>query len=767
MKIAFYTSTKDNKPRHAELDWTQLRALLTTHRRSQCPKTPCDKKCPAKDGLAWSPVDIGEHRNKDFVNAVTLAVFDLDHLKAEQLAPLNDLESSGYAYALHTTHSYRPPLFSLRLIMPLSRPVLPREWPTVRAAAEAMLRVPVDPATKDLSRIYFLPDAPEGAECFAESAEGKPLDVDALLASARTRPLLAVPPPVAPSSPVDSESGALDMQHLSTLLRRHARPENKALIARVLRGEALAPIGSQDTTLQQLMSTVAFCLPNNTADAAIVELLRPCFAATDWGEGTEHLVAEALKKLHRARARKVERDEKRLAENHALAALLETPAQPLLPVDEGQPAPEAWGKALLTYETRDGETRLRNCEANIYAILLHSPEWRGTLRFNEVTKEIEHAGSPLRADVHQDGLDAEIAVWLQGSSYGRLGLMPRPAQVRDVLRQVAHANAYDPLRDYLEGLVWDGTPRIDAFLERYLGASGDTEHLRTIGPKWLISAVARALKPGCKVDTVLILEGAQGLRKSTAFRVLAGAWYSDATLDIGHKDSAALASQFWVIELAELDAVRRASDVQALKAYVSRSEDTYRPPYGRVTVRTARRCVFVGTTNSEEYLRNDPSGYRRWWPVRCTSIDIEALRADRAQLWAEAVARFQKGEKWWLTEEEAARAESQARERSETPNDGKRDAIVQWLLRMPPARRPVEVPLLTVAEEALSVLKGNLNAVTDREIASVLRDLGFRKRIQSVATVRRRVWVVPEALRTAPEERAPALVNTGAQFERD
>ncbi|RYZ16493.1 MAG: DNA primase, partial [Myxococcaceae bacterium] len=134
-------------------------------------------------------------------------------------------------------------------------------------------------------------------------------------------------------------------------------------------------------------------------------------------------------------------------------------------------------------------------------------------------------------------------------------------------------------------------------------------------------------------------------------------------------------------------------------------------------------------------------------------IDIEALKVDRAQLWAEAVARFRQGEKWWLSEEEVPRAESQAKERSETPNDGKRDAIVQWLLRMPPARRPVDVPLLTVAEEALGVMKGNLNAATDREIASVLRDLGFRKRIQSVASVRRRVWVVPETLRTAPEDR--------------
>ncbi|AGC44565.1 virulence-associated protein E domain-containing protein [Myxococcus stipitatus DSM 14675] len=757
MRVAFYESAQDNVPRVEDVTWPQLRALFTTHRRSQCPQSPCPSRCPAKNGPAWSPVDISERRRNENVRAVTLAVFDLDHLTAEQLAPLDELERGGYAFALHSTHSHRPPDYCLRLIMPLSRPVLPREWPAVRTAALALLRVPADPATKDLSRLYYLPDAPEGAEPFAESTDGRPLDVDELLASARAG-LPVTASPSAPSAPMDAASTTTDQHHLGSLLRRHARPENKALIGRVLRGQPLAPRGSQDTTLQQLMSTVAFCLPTDTPDAAIVELLRPCYAATDWEQGTEHLISEALKKLHRARVRKTERDAKRLVEHQALWERLGistraiTSTSELTPTDEGQADPDEWMKQLVTYETRE-ETRLRNLEANIYTVLLHAPEWRGALRFNEVTKELELSGSPLRADVRPDELDSEIAVWFQNSEYGRLGLNPKPSHVREVLRIVARQNAYDPLRDYLEGLVWDGKPRIDTFLERYLGATGDTEHLRTIGPKWLISAVARALRPGCKVDTVLILEGPQGLQKSTAFRILAGEWFSDAPLDIGNKDSAALASQFWVQEMAELETVRRAADVQALKAYVSRNEDIYRPPYGRVTVRTPRRCVLVGTTNSEEYLRNDPSGYRRWWPVRCTSIDIAALKQDRAQLWAEAVVRFHQGEQWWLTEDQAERAEAQAKERSETPNDGKRDAIVQWLTRMSPARRPAEVPLLQVAEEALGVPKGQLNAATDREIASVLRDLGFRNRIQCVSGVRRRVWVVPEALRNAPEEK--------------
>jgi predicted P-loop ATPase len=220
-----------------------------------------------------------------------------------------------------------------------------------------------------------------------------------------------------------------------------------------------------------------------------------------------------------------------------------------------------------------------------------------------VSKQLEVEGGPLpRGTNPAEGLDVEIAVWFQRSTLGRVGLLPKPGMVRDVLMQVARANSHDPLRDYLEALKWDGTPRLDDVLtRRYFGAEGDVEHLRCIGPKWAISAVARALKPGCKVDTVLILEGPQGLKKSTAFRMLGGGWFCDAPIDVNNKDSAALASQFWILELAELDTFRKAN-TEALKAFLSRNEDTYRPPYGRVNISTPRRCVIVGTTNGDDYL---------------------------------------------------------------------------------------------------------------------------------------------------------------------
>ena len=169
-----------------------------------------------------------------------------------------------------------------------------------------------------------------------------------------------------------------------------------------------------------------------------------------------------------------------------------------------------------------------------------------------------------------------------------------------------------------------------------------------------------------KVDTVLILEGQQGLRKSSALAVLGGEWFCDTAIDIANKDSWALVGSKWIFELAEMQTVRGSRDVDALKGFITRREDVYRPPYGRVAVKSPRRAVFVGTTNAAEYLKHDPSGYRRFWPVDCGDrIDLEGLKRDRDQLWAEAVVRLKAGEQWWLTDSEAKLAEAQAEERAE------------------------------------------------------------------------------------------------------
>ncbi|WP_338865162.1 VapE domain-containing protein [Myxococcus stipitatus] len=752
--MAFFDNVWDKVAKPHDVTWDELVELLTTHVTTSC--APCiGHKCPAKKAQrCWAPVDMGPQRNDDNVCAVTVAVFDLDGVSSEQIAAASSgLE--GYAAIFHTTHGHRPGHASLRVVVRLSRPVLPDEWKEVREAAEKLLALPADPNTKNLSRMYLLPNNSGEHEFIANSTEGRPLDVDALLVTAAPAPR-----PV-PSRPGAADlNGPTDVFELRAKLRRVRQPEHAEIIRRALAGEPLAEQGMQDNTLNKLMSSAAFALPLETPEEIVIELFRACFAATDWDEGTEHLCEQATLKLRRHRERRQKQNVKSVSDNEALWSSLGTKKPAAAPAEDvSEEDSDAWRKELITTETPTG-TRLKNCEANLHTVLTRSPEWRGTIRFNAVTKDLEYSGGPLPEGTPVEGMDGDIAFWFQRSEYGRLGLFPRAAHVREVLRQVAMKNTYDPLRDYLEGLVWDGVPRADTMLEHYFGAQGDTEHLRTISGKWLISAVARALRPGCKVDTVLILEGPQGLRKSSAFRVLAGEWFCDAPINVRDKDSAALASRHWQIEMAEVTTLR-GSDAEELKAYVSRSEDTYRPPYGRVTVKTPRRCVLVGTTNSAEYLRADPSGYRRWWPVRCTRINIDGLREVRDQLWAEAVVRFNAGEKWWLDEEESERAELQAQERSES-NGGPDDSILQWLMTLPPEKR-TELTTEQVARDALLLTTpGQIPRAVRIDVGRALRRIGFQRAQRRIAGVQTWVYLAPESIRTAPQQTGSSIARSSA-----
>ena len=246
-------------------------------------------------------------------------------------------------------------------------------------------------------------------------------------------------------------------------------------------------------------------------------------------------------------------------------------------------------------------------------------------------------------------------------------IKPALGDVERALQTVARDNGFHPVREYFEPLRGDGTPRLDTWLIDYFHAA-DTPYVRAIGPRWLISSVARIYEPGCQADHVLVLEGPQGKQKSTALRTLAvkDEWFTDRLSNLSSKDAIQEVAGVLIIELAELDILMRTKPA-AYKAFLTRRHDRFRPVYGRHMVLWKRQCVFAGTVNppaNGRYL-NDPTGARRFWPVTCRGrIDIDALRRDRDQLWAEAVVRYRRGDPWWLeTEalERLAEAEQQAR----------------------------------------------------------------------------------------------------------
>lgn len=236
---------------------------------------------------------------------------------------------------------------------------------------------------------------------------------------------------------------------------------------------------------------------------------------------------------------------------------------------------------------------------------------------------------------------------------------------------VAREHEFDPVRDYFDGLTWDGVSRLSTWLHDYAGAVdlADTPEgsglVRVYGEKWMMSIVARAYEPGCKVDTMLVLMGGQGARKSSMLRAIApAASFAAVQIDPSDKDSVLRASKFAVVEWPELAGASK-REQEVLKDYFSLQEDRVRPPYARGDLRIPRRTVFAATTNEDDFLR-DATGSRRYWPVRVGQIDLDGLLAIKDQLWAEAVDLYRflsangRDHRWWLTPEQDAERTRQA-----------------------------------------------------------------------------------------------------------
>ena len=222
--------------------------------------------------------------------------------------------------------------------------------------------------------------------------------------------------------------------------------------------------------------------------------------------------------------------------------------------------------------------------------------------------------------VWSDADDVRCAEWLQ-----RREINVAPVIVSRSVGVVARDIRVHPVRNYLNSLRWDGTPRLETWTTTYLGAA-DTPLNRAFGSRWMISAVARIMRPGIKADHMLILEGPQGAKKSSALKALAGEeWFTDELAEIGSKDAAQQMRGTWIIEIAELDAISRA-EVSRIKAFLTRTIDRYRPPYERYVIAVPRQCVFAGSVNPDTYLR-DETGNRRFWPIRCGVIDLDALQS--------------------------------------------------------------------------------------------------------------------------------------------
>lgn len=317
--------------------------------------------------------------------------------------------------------------------------------------------------------------------------------------------------------------------------------------------------------------------------------------------------------------------------------------------EEATDATDTASKSWQDYLQRDDRGAVIPNLANALTALRQAEELAGLVAYDDMLRHTmlqravpgSKTGKFAGLRPMEDADVAAIQEWLQRHELRRLG-KEVAAQAVDL---VGREHRFHPVRDYLDGLRWDGTPRIDKWLSDYLGAE-PTPYTAAIGRWFLIAAVARIMRPGCKADYMMVLEGPQGARKSTACAILGGEWFSDSLPDVtAGKDVAVHLNGKWLIEVAEMSALGKA-EAAALKAFITRDTERYRPPYGREEIIAPRQCLFIGTTNKALYLR-DETGGRRFWPVKVGTIDTEALRRDRDQLFAEAVQAFRAGAQWW------------------------------------------------------------------------------------------------------------------------
>jgi predicted P-loop ATPase len=332
----------------------------------------------------------------------------------------------------------------------------------------------------------------------------------------------------------------------------------------------------------------------------------------------------------------------------------------------------------------------------------------------------------MRSEYPRPIADTDITAIQEWLQLAGLPLVSKDT-VYQAVELVARENTFHPVKDYLESLNWDGTERLDDWLTDCFGAE-KTEYAMAVGRMFMIGMVARIYQPGCQADYMLILEGPQGIFKSTACRALAGEWFSDGMPEnVNSKDAALHLRGKWLVEIAELHHLSRA-ETTALKAFITRRTDIYRPPYGRKEVHRPRQNLFVGTTNKKVYLQ-DPTGGRRFWPVVTGDIDIEFLISLRDQLFAEAVVRYRKGEHWWPDPEfEAKHITSEQEARFE--GDPWEQPIIRHLGERPnrdEAHPDGRATVWEIARAALHLDTQRIGTTETRRITAILEQHGWRR----------------------------------------
>lgn len=449
----------------------------------------------------------------------------------------------------------------------------------------------------------------------------------------------------------------------------------------------------------------------------------PSFA--EWS--ATRLVETEQRKRGRGRTRKTQRSNEEL-HAHVQAVSAREAAERALstPLDEHRlslPAVASGDDEWDSYKLQRSEKgAIKPSYENLVVILSEHPAWAGKIRKNLMTETTELCpNAPVRtAGILSDSHVGEIRYWA-GSTFG---FSARESDVYSAISEVSNRCAYHPIHDWLGGLVCqsEGPSLLDTWLTRFAGVEA-SEYSRAVGRRFMIGLIARAMNPGCKLDTMTVLRGRQGVGKSSLGRALMHnpTWFGEcSTMHMASRDTLLNAHGKWLIEQSELAALKR-TEVEIIKSFLSTSVDQYRAPYGRKSESHPRSFVFVGTTNDDQYLI-DSTGNRRFWPLTVGDrIDIDGLINARDELFAEALVAWRSGDRWWLDSSEEGLA-STPRETVEPDRDPWEHRIVEWL-----GARPEPMTSGRILSDCIGMDIERHDRRAQIRVVAVLRALGYRR----------------------------------------
>lgn len=693
LDIAVGVSRKTKKWKNKKILWSELLSRMEGVTRT--PETVAEYKAMGREQQAEiKDVGgfVGGYCNKGLRSDIrhrSIICLDADFASTDLWDTFHIL--FGNAGAIYSTHKHTPEKPRLRLVIPLARNVTPEEYQAIGRRVAATLGIDqFDDTSYQPQRMMYWPSASQDGEYIFNYSDGQFLDPDAVLATYYDWRDVS-------SWPFSSRCN----EAIKKTATSQKDPLTKGgLVGAFCRAYSIEEAIENFVPVYQPCDGGRYTYTEGSTAAGVVTYdgkFSYSHHATD-PASMQLCNAWDLVRLHKFAGLDADCDPDTRASSRpsykAMSELAAADERVKVQIVEDRMA-EVGADFASEVETPDGEdwrVKLRftekgsiaSCIENVVIILNGDPALAGCVGYNEMNHHIVALRSlPWRKVTSEspwaDSDDADLRYYLE-RLYGLSG----KDKIFDGLNVVAMANKFHPVRDYLNECEWDGVPRLETLLVDYLGAS-DTAYTRAVTRKALVAAVARIFRPGCKFDYMLTIRGRQGLGKSALIAKLGGVWFSDSFTTMQGKDAYEQVQGVWLMEIGELAGMRKA-EAETIKLYISKQCDRFRPAYGRRLQEFPRQCIFIGTTNEMQFLR-DTTGNRRFWVVDTPNEPTLDMWADLTPeavrlIWAEAVVLYKKGEELFLTPEleKVARAVQEIYE-EENPKVG---IVMQYLERLLP-----------------------------------------------------------------------------------